>query len=303
MAALKSTPPSCAVIPAKKDLKAVTNNVTIPICTICREEITDVEKVRLDNCRHNQFHRECIQTWSQIDNHCPLCKVRFNEIQTVITIPSSSTKVKCHKCGLEDDKELSLLCMGCDKGLSFFVSLRSTRVSRRHSAPKLSFHAKIQLIIQLASVSNWSRPPVGIVNPAKSSLPFSMITIPIHAISNILTVPRPLSHHPTRLPSPPRQQQRPRRQQLIEALLILFLSPLLRSYRPRPPRDRRDLERPPANDKLSKNVKNAINSFEISIYIKRSPPLATSTPRKAKKKKKKKKTPKTRAKKKKVTKK
>jgi hypothetical protein len=41
-------------------------------CAICLSIINKKKRVTL-KCQH-QFHKECLKTWFQIENSCPVCK-------------------------------------------------------------------------------------------------------------------------------------------------------------------------------------------------------------------------------------
>lgn len=72
-------------------------------CSICQEVIGDADKAVLVPCLH-QFHKQCIDTWTQDHNTCPECRqvaasVRFNfrsgtEFETRdIPVPSPDASV------------------------------------------------------------------------------------------------------------------------------------------------------------------------------------------------------------------
>ena len=52
-------------------------------CAICLNDIKMSEKRGALPCCHT-FHMNCIQTWSKVDNSCPLCKKRFGHIESFI---------------------------------------------------------------------------------------------------------------------------------------------------------------------------------------------------------------------------
>ena len=46
-------------------------------CSICLEEIEENDDIKkLINCDHI-FHKSCIDTWSNNNNTCPLCRKEF----------------------------------------------------------------------------------------------------------------------------------------------------------------------------------------------------------------------------------
>ena len=51
-------------------------------CCICMCDPDDGELSSIDGCDH-EFCFKCIETWSERENTCPLCKVRFNRINRV----------------------------------------------------------------------------------------------------------------------------------------------------------------------------------------------------------------------------
>lgn len=85
----------------------------------------------IDCCDH-RYHRDCIHSWSAIENACPLCKKRFSVIHDgedqAISVekkdqaPSYHIELgniiwvdcACILCGSDDNEELLLLCDGCD---------------------------------------------------------------------------------------------------------------------------------------------------------------------------------------------
>eukprot|EP01083_Nonionella_stella_P111132 325847_1 len=104
-------------------------------CPICLEPI--LSPTRVSSCNH-LFHFECIQTWSKINNTCPLCKAKFCQISTsdgfrefvedreqrisdteldFMEDVGSST---CEVCGSGHDEANLLVCDGCDEGYHLF---------------------------------------------------------------------------------------------------------------------------------------------------------------------------------------
>ena len=102
------------------------------ICCICLESIAHSDLASLNACDH-LYHKDCILSWSRIENACPLCKCKFNEVLDI----SKSDKIEindckqeaayhielgniiwvdceCIMCGSDDNEELLLLCDGCD---------------------------------------------------------------------------------------------------------------------------------------------------------------------------------------------
>jgi hypothetical protein len=47
--------------------------MNIDSCPICQDELKSTEKIRKLPCQHT-FHEECINTWIELRNLCPLCK-------------------------------------------------------------------------------------------------------------------------------------------------------------------------------------------------------------------------------------
>ena len=83
-AMLKKPPPSSASPDAKpkavpKDSKPSTEGTT---CTICMCEPERSEIATIDGCKHI-YCFSCISQWSERENTCPLCKVRFGKIKRV----------------------------------------------------------------------------------------------------------------------------------------------------------------------------------------------------------------------------
>ena len=45
-------------------------------CSICIESFTKEEiVVKIEKCSHN-FHKDCIHKWLQINNSCPVCRIK-----------------------------------------------------------------------------------------------------------------------------------------------------------------------------------------------------------------------------------
>lgn len=49
------------------------------ICTICLENIYPIELIAHTDCLH-LFHRQCLTTWLETKNTCPLCRSFLGEI-------------------------------------------------------------------------------------------------------------------------------------------------------------------------------------------------------------------------------
>ena len=99
-------------------------------CSICRGPMhPNLNKESTLACKHC-FHEDCIILWSDITNKCPICKARFNYIQTgnlkikVLAkeqrhaeddegIAQELAEALCQICGTVC-RELTLLCDGCD---------------------------------------------------------------------------------------------------------------------------------------------------------------------------------------------
>ena len=50
-------------------------------CPICLEEIVAADIATIDSCDH-VFCRDCVTQWSETHNICPLCRTRFNTIES-----------------------------------------------------------------------------------------------------------------------------------------------------------------------------------------------------------------------------
>ena len=50
-------------------------------CPICLEEIVTAEIATINGCDH-VFCRDCVTQWSETHNICPLCRTRFNTIES-----------------------------------------------------------------------------------------------------------------------------------------------------------------------------------------------------------------------------
>lgn len=61
-------------------------------CSICCDQMKEETKSRPNNCKH-EFCFDCIRTWSQKTNICPLCKGEFRSIIRI----KSGDKVKVRK--------------------------------------------------------------------------------------------------------------------------------------------------------------------------------------------------------------
>jgi hypothetical protein len=51
-------------------------------CVICQDSLTDETVTFLVDCVHH-FHKECLLTWSNVTNTCPVCKTPFEHMYTV----------------------------------------------------------------------------------------------------------------------------------------------------------------------------------------------------------------------------
>lgn len=63
----------------------------IKTCSICLEIPQEFECTKLDGCKH-LFCFGCIDKWSQRENTCPLCKVRFNKIERLLKTDGKGKK-------------------------------------------------------------------------------------------------------------------------------------------------------------------------------------------------------------------
>jgi len=62
-------------------------------CSICLDVPSRMDVTTLNNCEH-LFCFECIDQWAERENTCPLCKVRFTEIERVHKPPPSKRRKK-----------------------------------------------------------------------------------------------------------------------------------------------------------------------------------------------------------------
>lgn len=86
---LKKPPPESS-LPKKKKARTETS-----CCTICMGVPKSSELASIDGCSHT-FCFECIQEWSDRENSCPNCKVRFGRIiphhgESVAVTPRNQT--------------------------------------------------------------------------------------------------------------------------------------------------------------------------------------------------------------------
>ncbi|CAJ1402869.1 unnamed protein product [Effrenium voratum] len=100
------------------------------VCGACLLHIEPESKIgAIDNCTH-VFHHECAEKWSQTENSCPQCKVRFfwlaayadNQRESLTKIESKDQEEQedeefedislCEKCKEVGDEAQLLLCDG-----------------------------------------------------------------------------------------------------------------------------------------------------------------------------------------------
>ena len=82
----------------KCDCDAISLNTSdesddLKTCSICLEVPEESEFAKLDGCTH-LFCFSCIEKWSQRENTCPLCKVRFNKIERLLKTNAKGGKKK-----------------------------------------------------------------------------------------------------------------------------------------------------------------------------------------------------------------
>jgi len=94
----KSSSPSSAA--CKKDGAAATTTTAgkpssifskTATCCICLEVPTEEELSTINGCDH-PYCFTCIETWSNRENTCPLCKTRFTKIEKVNYVKSSKRR-------------------------------------------------------------------------------------------------------------------------------------------------------------------------------------------------------------------
>lgn len=108
-------------------------------CLICLEKLTESSDIGYLPCAHLSWCFDCIVSWSNSTNTCPLCKSKFNAISRAkkdlsgisftgeITQVENRTlrpndamdlllEIRCEFCGSGSDPEIMLLCDGCDRG-------------------------------------------------------------------------------------------------------------------------------------------------------------------------------------------
>jgi len=56
------------------------NSDCIERCYICLENLNDVDGNLKCGC-FNRYHTNCLETWLLIQNECPICKKKMNEIK------------------------------------------------------------------------------------------------------------------------------------------------------------------------------------------------------------------------------
>ena len=65
---------------SKKRKLEESNSTSTEQCCICLETPSPKDKATINGCDHN-FCFSCIETWSERENTCPLCKARFTQIK------------------------------------------------------------------------------------------------------------------------------------------------------------------------------------------------------------------------------
>ena len=101
-------------------------------CVICLTTVKDNSSI---NCCKHQFCYECIKSWSNYCNICPLCKLEFNSIlidnkKKIMNIYRKNYKLNdndefyfedhlivadsCMKCKKSDDESNLLICDKCN---------------------------------------------------------------------------------------------------------------------------------------------------------------------------------------------
>eukprot|EP01084_Bolivina_argentea_P056604 103552_1 len=116
---------------ARRHVTNITLRGNSELCCICLESISLCESSSIDQCEHI-YHKDCILSWSRIENACPLCKKRFNTIHDRTTNNKINIDFKvqpsnyyidfditwvdcvCDKCGSTDNEQLLLFCNECD---------------------------------------------------------------------------------------------------------------------------------------------------------------------------------------------
>merc|ERR1719295_1104605 len=105
------------------------SSAVVENCAICQEPLRQ-DVASTSACSH-RFHKDCIMSWTQITNTCPLCKARYTHIhsgQLKIKVQSKEQRhtedddanaralaeEPCQICGSTDLAELALLCDDCD---------------------------------------------------------------------------------------------------------------------------------------------------------------------------------------------
>lgn len=94
-------------------------------CSICYQPFRrGVPWTKLPSCGH-RFHVPCIQTWVEVQNTCPTCRVRITKVQKqhvpdrslATLLPNAAYEaLVCTACGSGADEGRLLLCDGCDRG-------------------------------------------------------------------------------------------------------------------------------------------------------------------------------------------
>jgi hypothetical protein len=96
-------------------------------CAICMDFIKPAQGQL--SCFHQQFCFDCISSWANISNKCPLCKQVFSSITNLSTsesfpIAAQETEaddsifdsIICELCELGTSEDALLLCDLCDRG-------------------------------------------------------------------------------------------------------------------------------------------------------------------------------------------
>lgn len=94
-------------------------------CSICYQPFRrGVPWTKLPSCGH-RFHVPCIQTWVEVQNTCPTCRVRITKVRKqhvpdrslATLLPNAAYEaLVCTACGSGADEGRLLLCDGCDRG-------------------------------------------------------------------------------------------------------------------------------------------------------------------------------------------
>lgn len=132
-------------------------------CCVCLEEPSTYELASINGCAHN-FCFTCIEKWSDRENTCPLCKIRFTKIDRV----NKPSPYKKRKRG-EQRSRLTKKVRNRDQRADLGIGVSTMRIPNASADPAVDRRRPIVLFSNLPGSLLSLHNALGLTNPSTAA--------------------------------------------------------------------------------------------------------------------------------------